>query len=248
MQFEGSSLFVANGSANNVIRYPLTNGAPGAGEVFIPANSQGMTDAQFMVFADIDIPPLADAGADAMVGIGQQFSLSGAGSSDPEGVALSYTWTQLSGPTVLPGPLVVSGSATTVALGILAPDAPVPLVFQLTVSDGVKTAMDTVTVQVTAPPAETWRYQYFSSIYNTGDAADLVDPDHDDLVNLLERAFNLNPTQPGRPILLADTGTSGLPLIRRAGQPPSVLHPIPSPQSLRELRSHLHPAVWLQYG
>jgi hypothetical protein len=31
---------------------------------------------------------------------------------------------------------------------------------------------------------------------NTGDAAD---PDHDGVMNLLERAFNFNPTQPGIP-------------------------------------------------
>jgi sugar lactone lactonase YvrE len=219
MQFEGSSLFVANGAANNIIRYPLTNGTPGGGELFIAANSQGMTAPQFILFADIDIPPAANAGADVSVGIGQQFSLNGSGSSDPEGVALTYAWTQLSGPTVLPGPLVVSGSATTATLDILAPDAPVPLVFQLTVSDGVRTASDTVTVQVTAPPTETWRYQYFTSIYNTGNAADSADPDHDGLVNLLERAFNLDPTLAGQLVLTADTGTSGLPLVRATDGP-----------------------------
>ena len=69
-------------------------------------------------------------------------------------------------------------------------------------------------------PTEQWRSDYFSITGNSGDAADLADPDHDNLVNLLERAFNLNPTQPGHPILIADTGTIGLPLIRRTGEPP----------------------------
>ena len=68
-------------------------------------------------------------------------------------------------------------------------------------------------------PPEAWRYQYFSSTANTGDAADNADPDHDGVVNLLERAFNLNPTQPGTPILTASTGTSGLPLISTAQGP-----------------------------
>jgi len=40
------------------------------------------------------------------------------------------------------------------------------------------------------------------------------------VVNLLECAFNLNPLISGNPILIANTGTSGLPLIRRAGSPP----------------------------
>ena len=37
---------------------------------------------------------------------------------------------------------------------------------------------------------------------------------------MLERAFNLNPNQPALPVLIASTGTTGLPLIRRTGQPP----------------------------
>ena len=37
---------------------------------------------------------------------------------------------------------------------------------------------------------------------------------------MLERAFNLNPNQPALSILTASTGTTGLPLIRRTGQPP----------------------------
>ncbi len=72
----------------------------------------------------------------------------------------------------------------------------------------------------TLTAAESWRKTFFNDTANTGDAADSADPDHDGVVNLLERAFNLNPTQPGRPILTAGTGTSGLPLIRRTGQPP----------------------------
>ena len=178
---------------------PGDDGIPGTGQVFVAANSQGLSGAQFMLFAAINDPPVANAGADVSVGIGQQFTLNGTDSTDPEGAPPSYAWTQLSEPSVLPGPSVVSGSASTATLRILAPDAPVPLVFQLTVSDGVRTATDTVTVQVTAPPPETWRYQYFTSIYNTGTAADSADPDHDGLVNLLERAFNLTPPSPSLP-------------------------------------------------
>ena len=69
-------------------------------------------------------------------------------------------------------------------------------------------------------PPEAWRFQNFGIITNTGNAADSFDPDHDGLINLLERAFNLNPNQPALPILTAGTGTTGLPLIRRTGQPP----------------------------
>jgi hypothetical protein len=39
-----------------------------------------------------------------------------------------------------------------------------------------------------------WRLQWFGTPYNTGIAADTADPDGDGIVNVLERAFNLNPT------------------------------------------------------
>ena len=42
---------------------------------------------------------------------------------------------------------------------------------------------------------EGWRESYFGNPANTGNGADLYDYDHDGLVNLLEYAFGLNPTQ-----------------------------------------------------
>lgn len=82
------------------------------------------------------------------------------------------------------------------------------------VSDGIVRSYTLIT------PSDAWRYQYFLTYANSGNAADIADPDHDGLVNQMERAFNLNPNIPGCPILTAGTGTSGLPLIRRTGLPP----------------------------
>ena len=48
-----------------------------------------------------------------------------------------------------------------------------------------------------------------------------ADSDQDGVVNLLECAFNLNPLISGNPILIAGTGTSGLPIIRRNQSPPA---------------------------
>lgn len=45
-------------------------------------------------------------------------------------------------------------------------------------------------------------------------AAAAADPDGDGVANLLEFMFNLDPLAPGRPVLAAGTGGSGLPLIR----------------------------------
>jgi hypothetical protein len=47
---------------------------------------------------------------------------------------------------------------------------------------------------VAASPIEAWRYQYFGTTANTGNAADGADPDHDGVPNFLEYAFGSNPT------------------------------------------------------
>lgn len=45
---------------------------------------------------------------------------------------------------------------------------------------------------------DAWRQQHFGTSANSGDAADDADPDSDDLANLLEYAFGLDPTSPSR--------------------------------------------------
>lgn len=78
-------------------------------------------------------PPNANAGPDAQANEGTTVNLSGSGSSDPDGDALSFTWTQIAGsPT-----LALSGAGTA------TPSFTAPLVavdtnytFRLTVNDG----------------------------------------------------------------------------------------------------------------
>jgi hypothetical protein len=60
-----------------------------------------------------------------------------------------------------------------------------------------------------------WRRSYFTE--GDSDAADDADPDGDGLVNSLEYAFNLHPTESSRAILSAGSGTSGLPLVTMGG-------------------------------
>jgi hypothetical protein len=60
--------------------------------------------------------------------------------------------------------------------------------------------------------AEEWRRYYFGITDNSGSAADIGDPDGDGLINMVERAFNLDPLVSGRPIL-EPGGTFGLPKI-----------------------------------
>lgn len=64
---------------------------------------------------------------------------------------------------------------------------------------GLFSAYSTVVIADTYTPQESWRLRYWGSTADSGDAADNQDPDHDGMINLLERAFGGNP-------LIADAG------------------------------------------
>jgi hypothetical protein len=88
--------------------------------------------------------PIADAGADQTANENQLVFLYGGGSFDPDDAELAYTWAQLAGP-----PVNLLETSTPIA-SFVAPivDEDVQLVFALTVSDGIFSVEDTVTVQV----------------------------------------------------------------------------------------------------
>lgn len=85
---------------------------------------------------------------------------------------------------------------------------------RVTSNDPAKPVLDVALAGTGLTLSESWRNLYFQQIENTGDAADLADPDKDGVNNLLERAFNLNPTQNGINRLQPGTGTStsGMPV------------------------------------
>jgi uncharacterized protein (TIGR03382 family) len=90
--------------------------------------------------------PVASASYSGTPNIGVTLTLDGSGSSDPDSgpSALTYAWSQLSGPTVS---ISNAGSATT----SVTPTTVGSYVFRLTVDDGADTDTDDVTINVTDP-------------------------------------------------------------------------------------------------
>ncbi|HQQ26947.1 MAG TPA: PKD domain-containing protein [Syntrophales bacterium] len=117
------------------------------------------TDTVTITVGSSNEAPTANAGADQSVLTGATVTLNGTGSSDPEGGALTYAWTQLSGTEVtLSDPAAVSPTFT-------APDEAGTLVFQLTVTDGYQASdTDTVTITVSVPSASAAYRLYYPHV------------------------------------------------------------------------------------
>jgi hypothetical protein len=94
---------------------------------------------------NVNQKPVANAGPDQTKGEGTLVSLNGTGSMDPDGDALTYAWSQVSGPTVL---LSDPSSATPSFTAPAVNPGGETLVFQLVVHDG-QLASDPDTVVIT---------------------------------------------------------------------------------------------------
>lgn len=94
--------------------------------------------------ATVNMPPIADAGADISVNEQTSAVLNASASSDPENAPLSYSWSQISGTAVS------IANTNSVQTQFTAPnvDTTEQLVFEVTVSDGEHTATDQIMVTV----------------------------------------------------------------------------------------------------
>ena len=99
----------------------------------------------------VDNPPTANAGADQTVDEGATVTLNGSG-SDPDGEAVTFSWTQTGGPAVT----LTGANTATPSFTAPAVDADTPLTFSLEVCDEANPvslcATDTVTVTVQDVP------------------------------------------------------------------------------------------------
>lgn len=89
--------------------------------------------------------PVASASSKlSIVAEGQKFELDASGSTDSNGDSLTYSWQQLSGPTI------DMASATSETLSLTAPllDADEDVSFELTVSDGTLSNVSTVSLNI----------------------------------------------------------------------------------------------------
>ena len=145
MQLSGTTVTLSNRTASN----PTFTAPDGPARLHFWLNAtdgtQSTTDSVFVIVAQPNRAPTADAGQDQAVNVNQTVTLNGAGSTDLDDDALTYTWSQTSGDTVMLSNMTASSPTFT------APDSAAILMFRLNVTDGVLHSTDTVTITVQVP-------------------------------------------------------------------------------------------------
>ena len=98
-----------------------------------------------IVVGNVNQPPVANAGPDVAIAVGQVAALNGSGSTDPDGTIAQYLWTKVSGPS---SPTITGASTAQASLTINTAGV---YIYRLTVTDnGGDTSFDEVKIDVGA--------------------------------------------------------------------------------------------------
>jgi LmbE family N-acetylglucosaminyl deacetylase len=144
---DGSSFTIGtlnnNGSANVFTFAAKTIISVQLNITSVSSTTQNIGLAEFKVFGITTGQPTAEAGPDQIVGINSPVQLDGSGSSDPNGLSLTYQWTQTEGDTV------TLSDNTAVQPTFTTPADSGTLAFQLVVNNGqLSSSISTVYVSV----------------------------------------------------------------------------------------------------
>src|SRR3989442_6321666 len=106
---------------------------------------QTSKDTVNIMVENVNIPPIANAGADRVVNEGNAVTLNGTVSSDTDGDILTYSWLQTNGTSI---ELINDTKAYTSFTAPEVNSTGIVLTFKLTVSDGFANSTDTVDITV----------------------------------------------------------------------------------------------------
>lgn len=161
-QPDGSSL--SNADINNADQATasITPDVPGDYVLQLTVTAGGRTSAPASIRVTAQAPnlaPVADAGSDSVVTLGNSASVDGSGSTDPDQApaALTFTWTV----TDVPGSSAIDSTSlidASTATASFTPDVVGTYTLRLEIFDGEATDNDTVTVSVNEPDPGTGGY------------------------------------------------------------------------------------------
>lgn len=109
--------------------------------------SDTVSDDVFFFITPLNSPPVADAGDDQNVDVGELVQLAGTGFDPDLNDTLEFTWSFVSVP---PGSAVIMNSTSGDEVASFTPDLPGSYTVRLTVSDGLASSTDDAVITVTA--------------------------------------------------------------------------------------------------